>query len=123
LNQAAPVQNTYYAILDTTTDCRVYTIGVNIEDANESLSLQLTVDGETIAPDNFAATHSTDYRGSLVFSAITRVDQMELDAMTNVQLRPSFVVEGKSVKVELRKTTAAGAGNLTGVVLYGTKPD
>ena len=42
----------------------------------------------------------------------------QLGTTSNLYQIP-FIIEGKSVKVEVRKTTAAGAGNLTGIVAYG----
>ena len=118
LNQAAPVQNTWYTILDTTTHCRIYEIAVNIEDANETLEIQVTIDGQTIGATAKAATHSTTYYVYRESDAINRVNTLILDNALTKSIR-AFQLEGHSVKVEVRKTTAAGAGNLTGIVTYG----
>ena len=120
LNQAAPVQNTWYTILDTTKNVRIYDIAVNVEDTNETLEVQVTIDGQTIGANDEACTHSTQYFALMKLEAISRVCEMILvsEAVHDDAFK-SFVLEGKSVKVEVRKTTAAGAGNLTGIVAYG----
>lgn len=115
LNQAAPVQNTWYTLLDTTNHCRIQVIGINVEDANETLDLKITVDGETINTA-VAATHSTNYYPYVYVNAITQAPAISFPTTVNAR---AYIIEGHSVKVELRKTTAAGAGNLTGIVVYG----
>ena len=122
LNQAAPVQNTWYILLDTTANCRVYAAAVNVEDADETLELRATVDGQIYVAEARVATHSTTYHAHKSLNAIARVAAIGLNSgLTTEGL--TFLVEGHSVKVELRKTTAAGAGNLTGIVVYGVLTD
>ena len=119
LNQATPVQDTWYEILAATDNVRVYHIYVNVEDANETLDVRLTIDGEVLVGAN-ACTESISYSMDIFGDAITRTDSLEFDKVPNdyVKMR-AFMIEGKSVKVEVRKTTNAGAGNLTGIVMYG----
>ena len=120
LNQAAPVQNQWYDILLTTAYVRVYLIAVNVEDVNETLECQVIIDGETIDSTPFAATESTDYNVYLSPDAINRSALLLMGTLPGVEeRRPAFVVEGHSVRVRVRKTTAAGAGNLTGIVIFG----
>ena len=122
LNQAAPVQNTYYDILPVTTDVRVYDLGLNVEDTNETIGDRLTVDGVVIT-GTIAATHSTKYESSIRSDPINRGMFMEINGGANWEPYRAFITEGKSVQYEFRKTTAAGVGNLTGVVNYSRKPE
>ena len=115
INQAAPVQNTYYTIADLR-NARVYEISVNVEDANEDLILRVTINGEVLSSAGLTATHSTNYYGYIDTDAINR---LELSQLTGTKRNQSYVCEGRSVKIEVRKTTATGAGNLTGVVSWG----
>lgn len=117
LNQANPVQNTWYLILDTTKYVRLYGISVNIEDTNETLECRVTIDGETLGIAANAATHSTNYYAKFLPGAISRVNNLYINEITFPY--KAFLLEGHSVKVEVRKTTAAGTGNLTGIVVYG----
>jgi hypothetical protein len=117
LNQAAPVQDTWYTVLDTVSNARVYQAGMNVEDTDETLEVKVTLDGITIGTVAIAATHSTAYYLYWVFDPITRTTKISLS--TTFQHARSFLLEGHSVKVELRKTSANGAGNLTGIVMYG----
>ena len=121
LNQAAPVQNTWYTLLDTESNVRIYHICVGVEDTNETLEVQITIDGETIAADDEACTHSNTYHAWIFPNAINRTDLVKLiiHTTTDVSIYKGFLIEGKSVKVEVRKTTAAGAGNLVGICVYG----
>ena len=118
LNQAAPVQNTWYTILDTTRCVCVYQIGVGVEDTDETLECQITVDGETIAAVGRVSLHSTELGVYVKASSITLVDNAIITPIANV-LGVTMVVEGHSVKVQVRKTTATGIGNLTGIVTWG----
>ena len=119
LNQANPVQNTWYEILSATSNVRVYHIFVNVEDTNETLEVRMTIDGEVLVGSN-ACTQSVSYSIDMFGDAITRTDSLEFDKVPDDFTRyRAFLVEGKSVKIEVRKTTNAGAGNLTGLVMYG----
>lgn len=123
LNQAAPVQNTWYTLLDTTSNCRILEVVVNVEDANETLEVKITIDGETIQADDLAATHSTDYYAYIYNSGVTRLDYVKLIAYATEMpaAKNAFMIEGRSIKIEIRKTTATGAGNLTGICTYAVK--
>jgi len=121
LNQASPVQNTWYTILDATANARVYGISVNVEDADETLELKITRDGQTLT-GSVAATHSSSYEAHLRVRGINRDVTVVLQTTTIAEYK-AFLIEGLSIKVEIRKTTATGAGNLTGAVDYGVLKD
>lgn len=122
LDQGAPVQNTWYTILSATRNVRIKMINVHIADTNETLEVRMTKDGEVIDSAGFAATQGVSYPINFHADAITLTDLLEFDD-TPVQYAKyrSFLAEGKLVKVEVRKTTAAGVGNLTGIVTYTVK--
>ena len=82
LNQAAPVQNTWYDILPTTTNVRVWKVAVAVEDTNETLQVQIIIDGETIEGAAFPCNHSTSYIVALSPSGVLRVDRVSLLAVT-----------------------------------------
>ena len=117
LNQAAPVQNTWYVLLAETANCRVYDIGVNVEDANETVECRITIDGQAMTPLPAALSHSTEYWVGINIAPITRVAQSKITG--NEPDYRGWVCEGHTVKIEVRKTTATGAGNLTGCATYG----
>lgn len=122
LDQAAPVQNNWYDVLPETDNCRVYIATVNIEDVNETLGVQILVDGETIEANTLAATHSTDYTAWLLGNAIDQTDRVGL--LTFAQARGAnraYLIEGRSIQIQARKTTAAGAGDLTGIATFAVK--
>lgn len=109
LNQAAPVQNTWYEVLAATEDVRIISIGGVILVAGETVEGEVTVDGQTIAI-NAAAFGAGNGR-----EACNRYPSQTYlfwgDEGDNPASR-SFLLEGQSVRVRIRKTTAAGAGNL-----------
>jgi hypothetical protein len=118
LSQASPAQNTWYTILDTTKNCRLYAVLVVIATTGEDLEVRITIDGQTIT-GAFSAGAGANYS----------VSMDEWDA-TNLQAAngrymiwgSGGVLEGRSIKVEVRKTTAAGAGTLSGLVIYAKIP-
>ena len=120
LDQVAPVQNTFYSFGEIE-NARIYNIGVNVEDANETLEIQMTADGELISSQGFAATHSTNYTVYLRGNAILLLDQVLISATDVDTMRRSYLMEGRNIEVELRKTTALGAGDLMGIVIWGKR--
>ncbi len=121
LNQAAPVQNTYYTIMEEV-DARIEEMHFGVEDTNETLQVKVTIDGETITSDAYAATHSTSYGVIRNQDAITRTEVLEFDSSpAHFEKYRSYMMDGHSVKVEVRKTTTAGTGNLVGIVSWNRK--
>lgn len=120
LTQGAPVQNTWYEALPETALCRVYGFGICIEDADETLQVRVTIDGIASTPADITATHSTPYYIIRKLDAINRTVTYDQVAATPPL---TFMCEGKKVKIEVRKTTALGAGNLQAVVDYGVLKD
>ena len=124
LNQANPVNGTWYTIGLTDgvmTNAIIYDVAVNVEDTNETLGIQILIDGKVIPPSTLAATHSTTYHAFKILSAIAREGRIGLTGSAEVPRLGAYLIEGKSVEVQVRKTTAAGTGNLTGVVTWGKK--
>lgn len=119
LNRAGAmvVQNIWYEV-GHLYDALVYSFGINIEDTNETLQGRLTVDGVVITSDSLNATHSTDYYGKIVPNSIDRVDRL-IFSTTSCNLMNYSPLQGRDILIEVRKTTAAGAGNLTSCVQYG----
>ena len=116
LNQAAPVQNTWYTVLDEL-NCQIEAISINVAVANETLEGRLTVDGVAYNTDAFAATFATNYQGYLRVLAISQAEFLSFDVTQN-QVYRTVLTEGRRVKFELRKTTATGAGNLQCIVSW-----
>jgi len=134
LNQATPAQSSWYALLGTCStagavltsvaNAVVYAIGINIEDANEDIEIQAVVDGVTLPAVTFSATHSTNYMAYVNCNAITRIEEITIDTRANVAPdNQGIILEGKEVCIMARKTSAAGTGNLTGIVRYGVLKD
>jgi hypothetical protein len=115
LVQAAPVQNTWYTILDTTLNCCLYSVTILVWTTGETLEVRVTIDGQ-ILTGSVAATATTYYYVHLfLYAAGFAID-------TNVfPIGKYMPLEGRSVKVEVRKTTAAGTGTLEGRAIYGKR--
>lgn len=121
LNQAAPVQNTWYTIGAVMLNAFVYKGAVHVAVANETLEVQAIVDGETIQAVGVACTAGLPYSMHLEPEPILRNDRISLAQLTGTGLPRygSMLIMGRSVEIQVRKTTALGAGNLTGVILWG----
>jgi hypothetical protein len=114
LSEAA-VQNTWYTILPAT---GVYThiidIFMQVTVANETLEVEITVDGLT-KTGTIAATFGTDYQ--VRHGTTPLVDTfVPVPALTYSLLD----YEGHDIMIRMRKTTATGAGLLLGKVIYAT---
>jgi len=112
LTQAAPVNGTWYTILDTTKNALIYAIVAEVATTGETLEVKVTIDGQT-------------YTGSVAHAADTaQFWFLNMEGAMNSNTSPYMAgiyapLMGRSVKVEIRKTTAAGAGNLIGRVTHG----
>ena len=104
--QENPVQNQWYTVLDTTREAKVYGLTVLVWTANETLEVRITVDGNVLT-GSIEATHTTYY---YVHHALY-AEALIIDG--NVFLLMKYAaLEGRNVKIEVRKTTAAGSGTL-----------
>jgi len=117
LSQAAPVQNTWYTILAATPNVRVYGISVKVVTTGETLEVKMTIDGQTLTA-SFACLADTDYIYYLDLWA-TATSPILMSAARGILYPNGGWIEGRSVKVEVRKTTNAGAGTLIGKVVHG----
>lgn len=115
---ATVVQDTWYDILPATDNVMIYRVGVGVATTGENLECQFIVDGETIgAMASVGCALNTDYEAVLVPRAINRNDNIQIIARRD--FNEPMLLEGKSVQVQVRKTTNNGNGNLCGIVMYG----
>ena len=124
LTQAAPVQNTWYYILGTAAtpvkNVKIYKIAVSVATANETLELQGILDGETIAAMAKAATFGNIYFAFNRLNGSALTDNFELDdTVAANRYHAGLFLEAKEARIMVRKTTATGAGTLTGICQYG----
>ena len=115
LSQLEPVQNQWYPVLETSRECRLYSLTILVWTASETLEVRVTVDGVVLV-GSVSATHTTYYyvHHQLYASGLT------IDG--NIFLLGKYTpLEGRNVKVEVRKTTAAGSGTLDARVVYAKR--
>jgi hypothetical protein len=114
IDQAAPAQNTWYTVLNTTVGgVRIIIAEIEVATAAETLELEIVIDGNTLtaaAAVNFATPYFWRFNSGWA-------DTQFLDANEPSLYRP-FVIEGASVGIRARKTTANGAGNLKSVIKW-----
>ena len=99
-------QNVWVTVLDTQTNVRLIGITILPATTGETIEWRIIIDGLTITPFATALTANTKGFGYLnhgwdaLFCRLTTTEPLP---------RPPFIIEGRSVKVEVRKTTAAGS--------------
>jgi hypothetical protein len=121
LNQAAPVQNTWYTVLDTTENVRVLNILFTVGVPNEDVEVELTIDGRTFVAGQAPATGASIYYFVLADSVLATMDfgfNTELAATVPTWVLRPFLIECRSLRVRIRKTSANGAGILSCGVHY-----
>jgi len=115
LNQAAPVQNTWYTLFEDT-NVKINQIAITVADTGEDLEAQITRDGEL---------DTCVVAVAVVAGAQHRVYLMNYSSGSRTVVSPALEThlafrnspfEARSVKIEIRKTTANGVGNLQGSV-------
>ena len=107
LSQVTPVQNTWYTVLATKINARLLQIACKVATTGETLELSIVIDGKTITA-SLAATAGTLYYYDLAISDTG----LSASPVTAQPAKP-FIIEGRNVQVQIRKTTAAGTGTIT----------
>jgi hypothetical protein len=115
LNQAAPVQNTWYPVLVATEGVMIYYMSALVTVVNETIELRLTIDGNARV-GSLAAIFGTEYWFYLHPSYAGANSLKSSVGVINAGYY--CTVKGQSITVEIRKTTAAGAGNLQSKVTW-----
>jgi hypothetical protein len=105
LEQAPPVQNTWYTLLDTITNTELLYIAMtqlNDESAAKSCQVRITVDGQTLTSASVSLNHNTTYYAYILpYGTLT--------ISSNVFLAHyGYPLISKSVKVEVRLADTAG---------------
>ena len=104
LSQANPVSGTWYTVLDTTKNVRLLSLYATIVWTTTQptpLEVRVTIDGQT---ETFAVANpvsGTDYIGVLGYAGASYL----INTFTEQRSR-AFLLEGRSVKVEVRITWA-----------------
>lgn len=116
VTQIGAVQNTWYTLLPTTLNARIYTADFTITDTAESLEFRITIDGQIISWTEVTCNVGETWSLGLKFDATH--NGLTATKNGNWQAMRAYLIEGRSIKIEMRKTTANGTGNLTGYCMY-----
>lgn len=121
LNQDPPVEDTYYTILDTTANAKIYCIATkqkNDEASVENLQLKITIDGETI--ETTTRGHASNTWNFWYFEL--HDDELTVTTSETSAMVSTMPFEGRSVKIEVRQTTDVGTNaELDGRVHYAER--
>jgi len=117
IDQATPVKDTWYTVLDTTSNARLYSIGFAIADTSEKINVKITADDTEIS--------FTPYYADTLVPADTEEECILFILSTGLYIAWSISsafypmnVDCRSLKVEICKTTENGTGNLRACVAY-----
>jgi len=117
LAQANPVQNNWYTVLDTKENVRIYSIVPLVWTTGETIEIRVTTKNRTF--EGSVAMDATTY-----YWAFLKMYGAGLDiaASPTKQLAGyQAPIEDPSIKIEIRKTTAAGTGTLECRVVWAQK--
>lgn len=124
--QPGAVQNTWYTVLDDS-NIDVYGIGFGITVANETVALRVTVDGNVFIDAGgavllFAGNAWANLLSTLVVTSGVPVLNYSASGaicyICNTQGWPMWL-RGRTVRIEIRKTTNGGASALRCILVYG----
>jgi hypothetical protein len=117
VSQAAAVQNTWYTALDTTANVRVYNVLIKCAAAAEDLELKITIDGQTLTGQKAGSAD-----GVFCYAIIGELtDGLTMQVTPDPSATRAFLIEGRSVKIEYRKTSNVGASTLYCRIKYGAR--
>ena len=119
LDQAPPVQNTWYTVLDTVPKARIYSVigkQVNGEAELKAIDPRVTVDGVTLTQSGSTLANNTIR--SFYISPVADSAAAATDGNYN-HFGFYIATHAKSLKVEMRLTSAPGTNqHLYGYVRY-----
>jgi hypothetical protein len=111
LDQANPVQNTWYTVLAATEDIRIISFGAYVEDTGETIEGRIVIDGVTIMVDPLAFAAAT------VLETVNNNPALpSFQWMAGATAYRAFFIEGQNIAISIRKITANGVGILHGLV-------
>ena len=114
INQAAPVQNTWYTVCELR-NILFHMVHIAIQTTGETLELEVTVEGVILAVAAQVAVAGTGYSPQWYLSW----DGTHYGALQTVALAvDEHQMPMQALKVRVRKTTNTGAGNLRAAVSY-----
>ena len=118
IDQAPPVVNTWYPILDTTSKVRLYSMGVkqvNDEAAEQIIQMRLVIDGITTSANGIATANN-----SMRYFYVNPVNEnLTVQGATTFFNAGYYVAtHGKSLKVEARVLGVGTTQHLYGYVRY-----
>ena len=124
-NQAGAVQNTWYTAFQGS-NVEFSALGAAVTVANETVDVKITIDGTVISSaGGVALLFATNKFTSVLANNVdltTGVPLMTLGApaatLTSPTVNGCSWIKGKSVKIEVRKTTAGGASALQVLGIY-----
>lgn len=114
LNQPAPNINQWYTVLAPTEDVRIISFAVAVFTLAEDLEFRIIADGAPLLGAFPNATAATWFEA---INAIFIANTLNPSFVPLGEYR-SFLLEGHNVAVEVRKTSANGAGILSSIVKW-----
>lgn len=119
--QAAAVQNTWYTAADLK-NVKLRALAIGCTGFNETLECKITIDGYTISISAGGACTAAQWLEltHIRFSAPGTPTLLFAATAANVDFNyTDHIIEARSLKIEIRKTTAAGASAITCAGIYG----
>jgi hypothetical protein len=120
-SQAAPVQNTWYTVLDTTLNVKIYSIRYGVATTQETLGLELTIDGVVWTDEFVTPADTAKYLALNNYYQGYLTNAVDLSAPIGMPVYGSFPLECRSFKMRIRKTTLAGNGAFVGRIVYAKR--
>jgi hypothetical protein len=114
---AAPVSTTWYTVLNITDAGLLITASAGVDTADETIELEITIDGHLIPLNALPATADTDYHAVIFWDNSQDRFELHLSGL-DAGHRYLYLPFRNSLLIRVRKTTALGAGNLNGAALY-----
>ena len=111
-SQASPVQNTWYTVFEKN-NCAIRASEFAVADTGEDIEVKMTIDGT-------ARTGSATFGAAAIYNLVPQEGgNPKLDNAPYPDYRGGFQWQGRSIKIEMRKTSAAGTGTFSATVKWG----
>jgi hypothetical protein len=122
--KAGAIQNQWYTAFEGR-DVEFLCLAKGVTVANESIEFRITIDGNlwvqaaatAVNAAEYSEVQGARYTNFPALNLLSGASTASVDVNTNTF--PATFLRGRNVKIEIRKTTAAGASALRVVGVYG----
>jgi hypothetical protein len=120
LDQAEPVKDTWYTVLEATPNARLFGMGLTVMGTDEDVEVRITADDAVIVMGTVSGYYPITHEVAYHLYLFANYDGIYLTLSVDSTVGWPLMLDCRSLTVEIRKVSENGTGNLKACVAYST---